>query len=210
MAQAISKFVRPIFYSALCCAFLPSAASAVPIPLTLSDSPIFQQTDNSPCVIGNPSCSNPGGFAFTLIPANTDSAVLDSPDYSINEIRGIVGDTFYVGIDLQEPDSDYTLTSFTLTIAGIVAFEYTGGSIALQNHGNGFSDYVLGTFDLSPYAGTDTAFFTANFSDAQAAREQFFVASAPGTTDVPEPMTMGFVLTGLAATMLVRRRKSEV
>lgn len=186
---------------------VPSVSFAVPVTLDLEESPIVQQSDNSPCVIGNPSCNNPAGFEFTLIPANTDSAVLSSPTYTVDQIRAIVGNSFVVGIDLQEPDDDYTLTSFTLSINNVVEFAYAGGPIVLQNHGNGFSDYVLQLFDLSAFAGSATAVFTADFGDAQAAREQFFLAAAP-STEVPEPMSAGLLLTGLAGVVARRRRKA--
>lgn len=190
---------------ALAALLVPTAAFAVPVVLTLEDSPIVQQANNSPCVIGNPSCNNPVGLTFTTIPSNTEAAELSSPTYSVDQIRGIVGNTFVVGIDLQEPDDDYTLNSFTLTINSIVQFVYSGGSIALQNHGNGFSDYVLTLFDLSPYLGTDTLVFTANFDDAQAAREQFFLVAS---TPVPEPMTASLLLAGVAGAAVRRRRKA--
>ncbi len=183
--------------------FYPVSASAVTI-LTLADTPVIQQTDNSPCVIGNPSCNNPALFDFTLIPANTDTGSLDSPVYTVQQIRDIIGNTFVVGVDIQENDNEYGLDSFTLSIAGVVEFQYTGGLVALQNHGNGFSDYALSAFDLSAFAADATAVFHLDFSDADAAREQFFLAAGTSRA-VPEPASAA--LLGLGAAAMLRRRK---
>ena len=181
---------------------LPAKLYAVPIQLILNASPIFQQQLNSPCVIGNPSCQNPAGFSYTLIPANTDAADLLSPVYTVNQIRGLAGDLFLIGIDLQEPDDDYGLDYFSLLIDGVTEFEYTGGLIGINNHGNGFSDWALSGFDLSNFAGTSSVQFVLHYSDAQAAREQFFLAAR--SSAVPEPFSAS--LLGLGALAALRRR----
>ena len=43
------------------------------VPLTLETGVSYQQQQNRPCVIGNPSCHNPAGFEFTLIPVGTSA-----------------------------------------------------------------------------------------------------------------------------------------
>src|SRR4051794_18100642 len=40
-------------------------AHAAALTLDTSGSPTYQQTMNSPCVIGDPSCNNPSGFGST-------------------------------------------------------------------------------------------------------------------------------------------------
>ena len=200
------KSIKAIVATSVALLAVPSAALAVPVTLTLDTNPIFQQTTNSPCVIGNPSCSNPGMFPSTTIPANTPADTLLSPTYTVGQIRSIVGNTFYVGIDLQEADNDYVLSSFSLSIANVTEFEYTGGAITLQNHGNGFSDYVLRLFDITNFDANAAAVFRLVYSDAQAAREQFFLAAAPGGNNpIPEPATMALLLAGLGGAALRRR-----
>ena len=200
------RSIKTIVATSVALLAIPSAAIAMPVELTLETTPVFQQTTNSPCVIGNPSCNNPAMFPGTTIPSNTPADTLLSPTYTVGQIRSLVGNTFYVGIDLQEADNDYVLSSFSLSIANVTEFEYTGGSIALQAHGNGFSDYVLRLFDITNFNANAAAVFRLVYSDAQAAREQFFLAAAAPTSDpIPEPATMALLLAGLGGAALRRR-----
>lgn len=84
----------------------PLSAWAVPVALTLdtSQAAVFQQTRNSPCVIGNPSCNNPGGFGFTLLPVSPSSPqVTVSPTYTVGQITTLLGsDAFFIGIDISQ------------------------------------------------------------------------------------------------------------
>jgi len=69
----------------------PFSAEAVPVALT-PDAGVFQQTQNNPCVIGNPSCNNPAGFGFTTLPVNpTSPQITTSPTYSVDQIRTLLG-----------------------------------------------------------------------------------------------------------------------
>src|SRR5260370_32820822 len=73
---------------------LPVSAGAVPIALTLdtTQAAVFQQTLNNPCVIGNPSCNNPGGFTFTLLPVSpTSPQGTLPPPYTVDQIRTLLG-----------------------------------------------------------------------------------------------------------------------
>src|SRR6266404_8571904 len=75
---------------------LPVSAGAVPIALTLdtTQTAVFQQTLNNPCVIGNPSCNNPGG----------SPQVTASPTYTVDQIRTLLGgtSTFLIGVDISQ------------------------------------------------------------------------------------------------------------
>ena len=127
----------------------PLIAGAVPIALTLdtTQTAVFQQTLNNPCVIGNPSCNNPGGFNFTLLPVSpTSPQVTVSPTYTVDQIRTLLGgtSTFFIGIDISQAPGQgpYGLNSFTVNVAGSDAFQYTGPT-DLTSSGNGFSDALL-------------------------------------------------------------------
>src|SRR5690349_15558999 len=98
---------------------LPRVTSAEPISLTVSVSPSLQQTANSPCVIGEPSCNNPDGFAYTLIGPSTSSATLQSPTYTVQELRNLIGgNVFSMGLDLNQAmgqnGGEYDLLRFTM------------------------------------------------------------------------------------------------
>ena len=107
----------------------PLGAWAVPVALT-PDSGAFQQMQNNPCVIGNPSCNNPVGFGFTVLPVNpTSPQVTVSPTYTVDQIRTLLGgdNVFFIGVDISQAQGQgqaaYTLNSFTLNLGGTDAFQ---------------------------------------------------------------------------------------
>ena len=114
-------------------AAMGSTAQAVVI-LTLDNpgSTAYQQTLNSPCVIGDPSCNNPDGFGFTTLPAGSvvfyDST---SPTYTVQQIRNIAGDLFLVDIDVNtttQPLATERLDYFAMLANGVVQFMYDKAS----------------------------------------------------------------------------------
>ena len=106
---------------------VPLVTDAVPVSLT-PDAGVFQQTQNNPCVIGNPSCNNPAGFGFTTLPVNpTSPQIATSPTYSVDQIRTLLGggNTFFIGVDISQAQGQpaYTLNSFTVSVGGTDAFQ---------------------------------------------------------------------------------------
>jgi PEP-CTERM motif-containing protein len=174
----------------------PVAAGAVPVSLETGVS--YPQQENRPCIIGNPSCHNPAGFGFTLIPVNTSAGTLTSPVYTLDQIRSAVGDRFAVGIDVNEAQQVYSLQSFEFNIdGGSPEYTYTGpADIPAVNKGNGFSDARLVSFDITGLTGTGV--FSATFANADAGREQFFlIANDDGLAPVPEPGTVLLLATSM-------------
>jgi len=188
---------------------LPLTAGAVSIT---PDSGVFQQAENSPCVIGNPSCNNPAGFAFTTLPVNpTSPQVTVSPTYTVDQIRTVLlgVNTFFIGVDIGQAQGQpaYTLNSFTVNIGGSDEFQFSGPQDFTSFSGNGFSDFVLKTVDLTSFAGAANVVFTVNFSNDNGAREQFFLVSSEAPpAPVPEPTTLVLLGSTLAGLGFVRRR----
>jgi hypothetical protein len=185
---------------------------------------LYQQQQNSPCVIGYNNCQNPSGFSYTGIPAGQDgeSYELTSPIYTVQQIADLVGNAFYIGIDVNTAgrttvsDVKYAterLLTFYATINDASEFRYTGPlTLAVAANGTGFSDVILKTFDLSSFERNATITFTAGVDNATAGREQFFLISAgnpggPGTS-VPEPGTAAMIGLGLLGIGLAAKRKA--
>src|SRR5712691_11465955 len=78
------------------------------VPLTLETGVSYQQQQNRPCVIGDPSCHNPAGFESTLIPVGMSAGTLTSPVYTLDQIRSIAGNRFSVGIEVNQAQQAYS------------------------------------------------------------------------------------------------------
>ena len=72
------NFIFATAIAAAAAAVMTSGANALVI-LTLDNdgTPSYQQTQNNPCVIGNPSCNNPAGFGFNDINGDDNDTTAD-------------------------------------------------------------------------------------------------------------------------------------
>lgn len=187
----------------------PVGVSAV--PLTLETGVSYQQQQNRPCVVGDPSCHNPAGFDFTLIPVGMSAGTLTSPVYTLDQLRSIAGNQFSVGIDVNQAQQTYSLQSFQFNInGGAPEYTFTGpADIPAVNPGNGFSDARLVSFDITGLTGSGV--FSVTFANADAGREQFFLISEDDLTPVPEPGTLLLLATsmlGIGGAAWRRQRRS--
>jgi hypothetical protein len=192
-----------------------TVAGADPIPLSVLIGPPIQQTENRPCIIGDPSCHNPDSLPYTLIEPQDSEGTLISPTYTVGQIRSVIGsDTFFVGLELNQATGHdggaYTLQSFALAVDGVQTYA-TSAPVTLvpMNFGNGFSDARIAVFNLSGLSDSQQLVFTASFSGGTAGREQFFLSDLEPDAPVPEPATMLLFGSGLAAIAIERRRRAK-
>ena len=208
----------------LCAAILSVPSSAVAATtLTLVDpapaNQQYQQTLNSPCVVGESSCKNPAGFVQGDIPNGSPSEYdVTSPGYTVAQITALVGNAPIVGIDINTtttPTATEVLMDFMVykTVGAVTTliFEYHSASpLIVANNGNGYADALLTGLDFSTLNATDVITFRAHVNNATDGKEEFFLinGSVPPPV-IPEPATLSLLGGGLlAVARSVRRRRA--
>jgi hypothetical protein len=224
------------YFSALALGMLLCGTANAVVILVLNNTgvPSFQQQSSSPCVIGNSSCSNPGGFGFENIADDDGDGTItiaesteNGVSYTVSQVTGIVGSAFNIGVDTNQAGNHnlvsnwVQLQEFDVLINGVIQFQYIAappGTPIKLNNGGGYSDATLSLVDLSPFLATDTVTFQTLYNNATNGPESFFLYSttAPGCTvncppeqQIPEPGTL--ILLGSALTALggFSRRKAR-
>ena len=198
---------------------------------------VFQQTENSPCVIGESSCKN-GAFVYTSVQGNPP-ATYDylSPAYVAAAISGIIAPNqiplaFKIGVD-DNHDNDPQFLEFFKTwvctancafagsntdVPGALPAGYSldaANSLILtpathQNMSENNNGNGYSDFTLNGFSLTAGKFyvFEAMVSSASDGKEQFFLIPT-GTPSIPEPKQLIFTAAGALALFLVdyRRRR---
>jgi hypothetical protein len=200
-------------------------AAASPIFIQSPASTFYQQTQNSPCVIGDESCKGALLYTHLALPAYTpggakDYADVPSPVYSFADLAGplqIAGTSgaFIVGVDVNWAGNHAgeTLTRFDILVDGVTLYNLAAPfQYAYSNNGNGYSDALiyqnsaLAGFPIS--TGHTYQFILTSINGGDGLEEYFLINTASPPPVVPEPASMVLLGTGLVGLAYrVRRRK---
>jgi len=220
---------------------LPAAGNATPITFQYSQTPgtdVFQQTNNSPCVIGDPSCKEPSGMVYTRISGSpAENYTVWSPVYqaaaAYNFGTGQIPLSFFIGVDDNFANTAELLISFetyscsgpvgTVNLTEATNAPCAGATLVQANSWNPSTPtYSVKNMSLSDNGNGYSNFilkgFSLNAGTFYAFKavvnadddgfEEFFIIPA-GTPSVPEPLSMGLVGTGLIGLFFLRRRADK-
>ena len=197
-------------------------ASAVPLLLVLEPPPGTNQGVTDTCVIAATNCPQ-NVIDFTLYGNNATSFTGYSPEYTYTP--GLIGGNhfgftrFDIAIDsgTSSTQSD-TLNTFRVeadTGSGwIPLYSYLNGPAGNignpQNNGNGFSDYLLQTVDLSSLASGSKLQFFADLTLLTGGPESFFIKVVESRVSAPGSLALlGLGMLGLGVALRPRRSEME-
>ena len=198
-------------FLAVACAVVAHASTITVTDVTVLHQ--YQQTTNSPCVFDNSSCNQPAGFPAALLPV-ASSYNQDSLTYTVGQIGAIVGDSFFVGMDVNQTSTNQTLSLFSMSIGGALtdSTNIAVGGMEVPptvggGNGNGYADYILTGFtSLAGLNANTTVTFHVTMPLVNDGREQFFLLSNGGPTSVPEPISVALTGSGLLGLLFLRKR----
>ena len=179
---------------------LTGAASAVPLTLSgpINGNLVGPQSSSNPCIIAGTQCQQPAGFGFnnftsngnissynmfSTTPTATVADGVQGTPYTVDQLRAANLNQFKVAIDVNTTGAaGETLQLFEVIINGAVAYNYVGPTVigGVNNNGNGWADWTLGTVDLTGLAGTATVLFHAVWNNASDGAE-FVLPSRTGS-----------------------------
>jgi hypothetical protein len=217
----------------LCLSFLIMATPPNIFAGLLSLEPVSPRTvgpqDTSvPCIIAGTNCQNPDGFDWTDFEQKGDISEYDvsSPEYDFEDLPP----QFNIAIDVNTAKNGEILDFFKVipidgsTTTELYSYDDDSNIGNLASNGNGFADWILGTFDLgsvdvSSYQDPRIQ-FQAKWSGNSGGAESFFlvgtevsdpnlVTGSVQSTAVPEPSTIWLLGTAMAGLCLVILKKKK-
>jgi len=148
---------------------------------------------------------------FSTTPTATVADGVQGTPYTVAQLVALGSTSFLVAIDVNTTAAaGETLQLFQVIINGVVVYDYIGPTVigGVENNGNGFGDWTLGTISLAGRAPTDTVLFQAVWNNASDGGESFFLLPQ-STPTVPEPTSLLLLGAGMSAFGILRYRQSK-